>query len=307
LIKKGKAKRKAKAKSAITDKAENFVEPDDKTIESAAIAELLLNGSDAWKEEFKETSLAWQELKRTSDTFDLKDPYWANLFLKRALDALDESASSQAETDVPYQPDRTSTLAPTMGTQLLKLQGLEEGLDPNNLVISTPRKTRHQEIQETEARATPVKRLDEITEGGSGMYNTMATFLEERQFWNAELNAADQVEDGKPVNMTAALIVPDETTQGNLAEIDRALDNTKLQREDVAKAKKTFNIPQSSDILNVKGMRISKAPTLWQLLAADAMHDAFNDEEINGMLLADDVGLGKTWSCMTFLLKVGGN
>jgi hypothetical protein len=118
------------------------------------------------------------------------------------------------------------------------------------------------------------------------------------------LDGVDFGEDNKPVNTTSSLIMPDETVQNDLAQIDKALDNQKLQREDIAKAKKAFGIADDADKLNVPGMRISKAATDWQLVAADAMYDAFKDDDLIGMLIADDVGLGKTWSCMTFLLKV---
>lgn len=51
-------------------------------------------------------------------------------------------------------------------------------------------------------------------------------------------------------------------------------------------------------------MRASCAATTWQLLSADALHDLFLNKELAGGLLADDVGLRKTWTAVTFALKV---
>ncbi|KUL90693.1 hypothetical protein ZTR_00025 [Talaromyces verruculosus] len=300
LVKKAKATRKAAAVSSLAREIRNFRKPEDGDEEDELMDSLLLKGSDAWKEEFKQGGLAWKELNRTSETFDIDEPYWSDLFVKKALDSL-ESYAEQATEEVPYVPDRNLTLAPTMGPKVAKLHQV---FDPNNLVLpSTPHHTRRKDREETEANQTPVKRLHELTEG-AGMYNTLASFLEERNFWNAELNSTDQEADAKAVNTTAALIVPDETAQVALAEVDKALDNIKLQREDLAKAKATFGIPDDADKLNVPGMRPSKAATHWQLLAADAMVDAFKDERITGILLSDDVGLGKTWSCISFMLKI---
>jgi SNF2 family DNA or RNA helicase len=302
LVKKAKATRKAAAVSALAKKTRQFRNPVDTDEEDELMDSLLLKGSDAWKEEFKQGGLAWQELYRTSESFNIEDPYWSNMFIKKAFEIL-ESYSEQATEDVPYEPDRNLTLAPTMGPQVAKTQQV---FDPNNLVLpSTPYRNRRKDREETDANSTPLKRLHELTEG-AGMYNTLASFLEERNLWNAELNSTDQDEEARAVNTTAAVIVPDETAQIALAEVDKALDNTKLQREDLAKAKATFGIPDDADKLNVPGMRTSIAATHWQLLAADAMVDAFNDDRITGLLLADDVGLGKTWSCISFLLKVRG-
>jgi hypothetical protein len=71
--------------------------------------------------------------------------------------------------------------------------------------------------------------------------------------WNAELDGVDFGEDNKPVNTTSSLIMPDGTVQNDLAQIDKALDNQKLQREDIAKAKKAFGIADDAYKLNVPG------------------------------------------------------
>lgn len=305
MVKKTKLRRKGMAKSALTDEVKEFTKPDQGG-ETAAINRLLVGTTHEWKEEFKQPTFAWKELKRRSEKFDIEDPFWADHFLKDAIEQV-ETQGLRDDEDVPYSPDRELTLMPTMGPQMMTFSlDLREALDPNTAVQpETPRKTRRDIIRETQANATPMKRLEEVTDEGMGMYNSLAYFLQERNVWNAELDASNFDEgSSRPVNTTAALIQPDETLLNDLAQIDKALDNLKLQREDVGKAKKTFGIEEDADILNIPGMRISKAPTEWQLVAADAMYDAMKDETLKGMLIADDVGLGKTWSCMTFLLKV---
>lgn len=303
MAKKAKADRKSMAKSSIVKEAPNSTELEDKTDDAQQIENLLLVASDQWKEELRQTSLAWKELKRTANDFDLKDPYWADLFLKKALDELDGVVPDD-DVEVPYTPDRSLTLAPTMGPQVLGIS-LEEPLDPKTLLLpQTPQKSHRDLFLGTRANATPVKRLNEVTDDGAGMYNNLATFLDERKLWNAELKAADFNGDNKPVNTAAVLIEPNEKMLEDLAQVDKALDNQKLQREDLAKAKKTFHIDENADKFNVSGMKISKAPTDWQLLAANAMYDTYKDPKLTGMLIADDVGLGKTWVTMTFLLKV---
>lgn len=303
VLKKAKAQRKRRAKSSIAKKVHDFIESAAKTDDAQRVHDLLVNANDEWREEFKQTNLAWKELQRTSYEFDINDKYWADLFLKKALDELD-AAVPDNEEDVPYHPDRSLTLIPTMGPQVLGLSS-DQPFDASTLLQpQTPRKSRGDVTSENQANATPVKRLEEVTDEGAGMYNSLAVFLDERKLWNAELKAADFEGNNKPINTAAALIEPDEKMLEDLSEVDKALDNLKLQREDLTKAKKTFGIPLDSDKLNVPGMRISKAATDWQLLAADAMFDAYIDPRLIGMLIADDVGLGKTWSCMAFLLKV---
>lgn len=323
LIKQTKEKRKAAASSSIAkttqaskrggkkkasdDKADGDKEPQgDTDSDDEAVDEILLKGTDSWKEELKQEGLPWKDLKRKSEKFDIRDPYWSDRFIKLAFHYLDSAAAEDTE-DVPYLPDRTLTLAPTMGPKVLALAKQKEPLDFNNVVVpSTPLRSRRREVKQVEQAATPDKRLAEVTEG-LGMYNTLANFLEERQLWNAELESTEDVEDPKAVNTTGVLIVPDEATQNTLADIDNVLDNLKLQREDLQKARATFGVPDDADKFHVPGMRTSRTATYWQILAADAMCDAFGDEHVAGLLLADDVGLGKTWASITFLLKVSGN
>lgn len=139
-VKKTNLRRARMAKSALTDEIKEFTKPD-KGGETTAINQILVGSKHGWKEEFKQTNLACQELKPHSKNFDIQDPFWADQFLKDAIQQVEDEGLRDQEY-VPYVPDRESTLMPTIGPQMMAVS-LEsaESLVPNTAIQpETPRK-----------------------------------------------------------------------------------------------------------------------------------------------------------------------
>lgn len=100
MVKKTRLQRRRMATSALTAQVKEFTKPDQGD-EASAINQLLVAGNDEWREEFKQTSLAWRELKRCSEKFDIEDPFWADLSLKDAIEQV-EAETPDDEVDVLY-------------------------------------------------------------------------------------------------------------------------------------------------------------------------------------------------------------
>lgn len=150
--------------------------------------------------------------------------------ISTTLCVFEQQAANNYE-DVAYNPNRTITLTPTMGSNMPSslTNAIQEASNQSNS-LRTPHKlkSRRQEIQETIALATPQKRLKEVTKG-PGIYNTLTTFLEEGQLWNTELKAAGQESGEQVTTNIAPLIVPNRQVQAEVHEVNQILDNTKLQ------------------------------------------------------------------------------
>lgn len=101
----------------------------------------------------------------------------------------------------------------------------------------------------------------------------------------------------------ADIITPTESMLKGFQERQAWFDSVVFQREDHAGACYRLNIPNPG-IPRISGMRITKSLRFWQPVAVAALREFYTSKFMRGGLLADHVGLGKTWTTIAFLLAV---
>lgn len=83
-------------------------------------------------------------------------------------------------------------------------------------------------------------------------------------------------------------------------------DNVQYQREDTQAACELLGIPWAGDetIFRMPGMAFSATMTFWQPVGVKALLDFRDNPMTRACVLADVVGLGKTWVLICYMLKV---
>ncbi|KAM5480548.1 hypothetical protein McanMca71_002413 [Microsporum canis] len=115
--------------------------------------------------------------------------------------------------------------------------------------------------------------------------------------WSKELEAVD-LEDGH--DRVSFLIEPNQEELRTFTEQQKWLDNTLFQREDYIESCNALGISSSKP--RVVGMRRSVLLKVWQPLAIQALLEFETKAYLRGAILADGVGLGKTWEAIGFFL-----
>lgn len=148
---------------------------------------------------------------------------------------------------------------------------------------------------EASARASPADPHVEATEG-SGVFD------DEDKIQSQDSQTEDQLHD----EFVDGQIRTYAASQESIQPLDAHFDNIDFQRENLDEAIRNFGTTQETDgtRFQIPGMRSNIRIRDWQLLGANAVLDAYKNPSLGGHLNADDFGLGKTWTTLTFLLKV---
>lgn len=95
-----------------------------------------------------------------------------------------------------------------------------------------------------------------------------------------------------------------------VAEFDRQqqfVDSESYQREDLGASCELLQIKWrglENTVYRIAGMALSQTMCFWQPVAVKALHDFSMDPTIQGCILADVMGLGKTWVVVVYLIWV---
>ena len=112
------------------------------------------------------------------------------------------------------------------------------------------------------------------------------------------------------LNFQQDTIAMDPFTDQSAVEFDRQqqfFDNVAFQREDTEDACKLLKIPwhgENDTIFRMPGMSLATQLTFWQPVAIKFIIDATLNDNLRGCVLADVMGLGKTWVTIGLLLWV---
>lgn len=101
----------------------------------------------------------------------------------------------------------------------------------------------------------------------------------------------------------AATIAPSAESVSRYNEQQEYFDNLNYQRENHEEACRNLGI-QNPQRPRLPEMRISIHLKFWQPVAANALLEFEDNVHLKGCILADVVGLGKTWITITYLLAV---
>jgi SNF2 family DNA or RNA helicase len=100
-----------------------------------------------------------------------------------------------------------------------------------------------------------------------------------------------------------AFVNPTEKSVENFELQQEWFDNTAYQREDHADACLKLGC-DNPDVPRIPGMRVAQKLKFWQPVAVKALLDFEDSGLLRGAILADGVGLGKTWTSLAYLLTV---
>ncbi|WEW56227.1 hypothetical protein PRK78_001666 [Emydomyces testavorans] len=114
--------------------------------------------------------------------------------------------------------------------------------------------------------------------------------------WSEELGEADMEKIG-PV---PGIAIPTAENLELFAERQQWLNNIAFQRENHKEACENLKLDERT--LRLKGMRKSASLKFWHPVAINALFEFENNPLLTGAMLADGVGLGKTWVAIGYLL-----
>ena len=98
----------------------------------------------------------------------------------------------------------------------------------------------------------------------------------------------------------------DERSEAEFDAQQQYLDSESFQRDDVEDSCFLLGIPwyEEETIYRIQGMALSQQMRHWQVPAVKALYDFSQNPNIKGCILADVMGLGKTWVVVVYLLWV---
>lgn len=87
---------------------------------------------------------------------------------------------------------------------------------------------------------------------------------------------------------------------------EQYLSALEYQRDNIQESCVALGIKYSGpDTINrIKGMPLSQKLMIWQVVGINALLEFYRDSSIRGFILGDQVGLGKTWMLIGFLMTV---
>jgi len=222
--------------------------------------------SQQWRQELI-TPMERLKLTKKSENMNLDEPWWQYEFISRALEAVAPvTADDESETNTtPTKPSPS------------KRKGKKSDQKP----------TRFETLAGTAEKTS--------------VYDSINYLNADTIVWNEELKASDLPNRG--ANDPAPLI---KVTSDSLKAFDDQqswFDKIKYQREDHLKACEILNI-ENPDVPKLPGMRLSTAFHFWQPVAIKALMEFSKNALLRGAILADVVGLGKTWTSIGYLMAV---
>ena len=99
----------------------------------------------------------------------------------------------------------------------------------------------------------------------------------------------------------------DDAAQAKYDEMHSRLDNIELQCDDIAQACRELNIHVDSEqdtIYEIEGMVHGQSLRFWQVPAVARIMRIYEDRNLRACVLADGVGLGKTYTAIAVMLEV---
>jgi len=133
----------------------------------------------------------------------------------------------------------------------------------------------------------------------------------ETALWHAQMRAwlkviEETVSKDSIKEETIGLVPFDDEAMTKFDSQQKWFDNTLYQRQDIPEACVMLEIPWNGEktVYRMSGMTLSKALQYWQPPAIKALIDFLQKRLMKGCILADVVGLGKTWVVICFLLHV---
>lgn len=221
----------------------------------------------SWKEELMHP-LERLTLEKRSETPNLTDPYW---IFQHICNALDVAMISEESTDSSLE------------------DGNMEGDKGDN-----SDHTGNEKDGELDA-----------TEESSSIWKLKKSPYDNSFYLNHEtiMASGGVVQERDISSVDSYLIVPIKATVVAFDRQQMWFDNPAYQREDHHGACKRLGIV-NTDIPKLKGMRPGMALLFWQPVAVDAMREFEANELLQGCILVDGVGLGKTMTTGAYLLSV---
>lgn len=203
-------------------------------------------------------------LVRMTETLDLTDPWWQYHVIEKALSLVEHAEQATEE----------------------EIQAVEDPFDENTVEPQN-------EEDATEEDLTSV-----------GCIYSSRRYLHAESAQEAIVQmAAVGAQDGEEFAKVTSRIIP---TEASVAAFDKQqgwFNNREYQRENHLEACRLLGI-ENPDVPKLKGMRAGIKLYFWQPVAMNGLLEMARDKLLRGALLADAVGLGKTWITVGFLMAV---
>ena len=124
---------------------------------------------------------------------------------------------------------------------------------------------------------------------------------EESKEWSALVNEEFETDTIEYQEWTAE-------TAEDYDESQRRLDNPSYQRQDLEQSCRELEIPwdESDTVFRMPGMSLSQQMQFWQPRAVHAIAQFEWNPLLRGCILADVMGIGKTWIKVCYILYVSG-
>ncbi|KAE8164621.1 SNF2 family N-terminal domain-containing protein [Aspergillus tamarii] len=204
-------------------------------------------------------------ISRITDTFDIKDPYWQYLLVVQALDRTKRIPEDNAVIDIDEHEQAEAIIN-----------------DDDNTW----------EPVQTDQRSTKKKKYTAGDELKTDVFESV-------KYQDAEEYDADRIAEA----MSSDIMQP---TQIGLTVFEAQRDwfnNRDFQREDHDMACSMLGI-ENTKVCRIRGMRRSACLKFWQPVIVWALFEMRFKAYLKGCILADSVGLGKTWEALAFILKI---
>ncbi|KAB8237109.1 P-loop containing nucleoside triphosphate hydrolase protein [Aspergillus alliaceus] len=210
------------------------------------------------------------KLNRQSETIDMRDPYWQYLIIVRALNRCRRLPQDSAVIDMDQHESAAA-------------------LESEDVHFTPP----ENETLEDILRNTPKKKPRPGDELHTDIFDPAK--YQQGEDYN-DLVIRDELQ-------VSHVMQP---TEASLLIIDAKRDwfnNVEYQREKVKLACEKLRI-ESTKFPRMRGMRRSTTLKFWQPVAIWALVEFKQKAFLKGAMLADAVGLGKTWETIGFLLAI---
>ena len=225
----------------------------------------------SWEEEIL-TPKEKREITKISETLNMKEPWWQVRFINVALLRAKQPAED-SELNLPHIPTQKKT-----DTDILLNAIVAAGENPDE--IGTLARTQI-------PFGSVYTRLDELS------HNSIV--------WDENLAATCL--DNIPTPDRPELIAPTQLAVDAFNQHQQWFDSHKYQREDHDAACSQLGIANPT-VPKIPGMRRNVSLRFWQPVAIKAIQDMARNPLLKGCVLADAVGLGKTWTTAGYLLTV---
>ncbi|PWY66464.1 putative DNA repair helicase rad5,16, partial [Aspergillus heteromorphus CBS 117.55] len=200
-------------------------------------------------------------LKRQSETFDLKDPFWAYARIEAALQLSGPQTIAQAE-------------------EMVATAESAESVETDDVSDTTPRKP---------------KRVKKAVD--------MRKMLDNRVFESSAYQTAENLQWSFDTSTDAndLLIQPTLEDYERISMHEKWLDAQEYQFDNHEEACRNLGIVDKANP-RIKGMQRGQELKFWQPVCINRVAEIMRLDLLRGAIIADVVGVGKTWEAVAFLL-----